>query len=254
LPEIRRKEIAGQLVEALVAVPLLSSRQHAIFHGDPHAGNLLYNKRTRELIILDWALRERLSRDQRRHLSLLFLMVALRDPVGTCSEVLSLGQRHIRSSSARGQMIAHAVASFLDDLPMSHMPNAVDAMRLLESIALKGVKFPGPLIMLSKVMFTLEGILSDVGGSKTGMDLAIAGRLAQHWLSDRKAFRSPLVTRDWITLQCSALLYTARLWMRCEQAILDRLLPTGVAGTDCRLPRPDGNTYRESPNSAKANV
>jgi hypothetical protein len=181
-------------------------------------------------------------------------MVALRDPVGTCSEVLLLIQRHIRSSSARGRMIAHAVASFLDDLPMYRMPNAVDAMRLLERIALKGVKFPGPLIMLSKVMFTLEGILGDVGGSKTGMDLAIAGRLAQHWLSDRKAFRSPLVTRDWITLQCSALLYTARLWMRGEQAMLDRLLPTGSSGVACRLPRPNENTCRVSPNSVRVHV
>jgi len=33
------------------------------------------------------------------------------------------------------------------------------------------------------------------------------------------------MTRDWITLQCSALLYTGRLWLQCEQAVLDRLLP-----------------------------
>lgn len=36
-------------------------------------------------------------------------------------------------------------------------------MRHLERIALTGVKFPGSLIVLSKVMFTLDGILRDVG-------------------------------------------------------------------------------------------
>ena len=87
LPASRRRKVAEQLIEALVAVPLLAAQEDAIFHGDPHAGNLLYNNRTGELTIIDWALRERLSRDQRRHLALLFLMVTLRDPVGTCNEV-----------------------------------------------------------------------------------------------------------------------------------------------------------------------
>ncbi|MGA8069547.1 MAG: AarF/UbiB family protein, partial [Terriglobales bacterium] len=78
LTEPRRQKVAEQLIEALVAVPLLSSDKDAIFHGDPHAGNLLYDDRTGELTIIDWALRERLSREQRRHLALLFLMVTLR--------------------------------------------------------------------------------------------------------------------------------------------------------------------------------
>jgi len=225
LPASRRKKVAEQLIEALVAVPLLSSEKEAIFHGDPHAGNLLYNNRSGELTIIDWALRERLSRDQRRHLALLFLMVTLRDGVGTCNEVLALSQQHIRSASPRGRMVSELVTRFLDELPV--VPSGVDAMRLLERIAMKGVKFPGPLIMLSKVMFTLDGIMGDVGGSSKGMGfgLTIARHVAQHWIRNRKEFRSPLMNRDWITLQCSALLYTGRLWLKGEQAILDRLLP-----------------------------
>ncbi|MGO9646558.1 MAG: AarF/UbiB family protein [Terriglobales bacterium] len=225
LPEPRRKKVAEQLIEALVAVPLLSSEKDAIFHGDPHAGNLLYDNRTGELTIIDWALRERLSRDQRRHLALLFLMVTLRDPVGTCNEVLALSQQHIRSTSPRGRMVAEFVTHFLGELPVVRLPSGVDAMLLLERLAMKGVKFPGPLIMLSKVMFTLDGILGDIGGSDSGMGFTIARHVAQHWIRNRKEFRSPLMTRDWITLQCSALLYTGRLWLQCEQAILDRLLP-----------------------------
>ncbi len=112
LPASRRKKVAEQLIEALIAVPLLSAQEDAIFHGDPHAGNLLYNNRTGELTIIDWALRERLSREQRRHLALLFLMVTLRDPVGTCNEVLALSQQHIRSTSPRGQMVSEFVSAF----------------------------------------------------------------------------------------------------------------------------------------------
>jgi ubiquinone biosynthesis protein len=223
LPASRRRKVAEQLIEALVAVPLLAAQDDAIFHGDPHAGNLLYNNRTGELTIIDWALRERLSRDQRRHLALLFLMVTLRDPVGTCNEVFALSQQHIRSASSRGRMIGQFVTQFLRELPVA--PSGVDAMVLLERLAMKGVRFPGPLIMLSKVMFTLDGILGDIGGSDDGLGFAIARHVAQHWISNRKEFRSPLRSGDWITLQCSALLYTGRLWLQCEQAILDRLLP-----------------------------
>ena len=225
LPPPRRRRVAERLIEALVAVPLLSAREDAVFHGDPHAGNLLYNRRTDELSIIDWALRERLSREQRRHLALLFLMVSLRDPVGTCNEVLALTQHRIRSTSRQGQMIRKAIGEFLEELPVRRLPGAVDAMRLLERIALQGVRFPGSLIMLSKVMFTLDGILSDIAGPDTGMGFAVARHVAQHWLRSRESFRSPLRTRDWLTLQCSALLYTSRLWLQCEQAMLDRLLP-----------------------------
>ncbi len=225
LPLARRRKVAEQLIEALIAVPLLAAQEDAIFHGDPHAGNLLYDNRTGELTIIDWALRERLSRNQRRHLALLFLMVTLRDPVGTYNEVLALSQQHIRSTSPRGRMVAEFVTHFLAELPALRLPSGVDAMLLLERLAMKDVKFPGPLIMLSKVMFTLDGILGDIGGSDSGLGFAIARHVAQHWITNRKEFRSPLKTRDWVTLQCSALLYTGRLWLQCEQAILDRLLP-----------------------------
>src|SRR5246127_1883203 len=225
----QRRRVAEQLVEALVAFPLLSSREDVIFHGDPHAGNLLYDRKTGELTIIDWALRERLSREQRRHLAVLFAMVGLRDAVGTRNEVFALTQQKVRSSSAREQAIGDTVRHFLDELPATSWPSMVDVMRLLERLAMTGVRFPVSLIMLSKVMFTLDGILGDIAGADTDMGAAIVRHMVKHWISDRKAFRSPLAVKDWVTLQCSSLLYTPRLWMRWEQAILDRLLPD-VAG------------------------
>src|SRR5579871_2357284 len=116
-----RRRLAEQLMEAMVAVPLFAATQNAIFHGDPHAGNLLYDNRTRELTILDWALRERLGREQRRHLALLFLLVALRDRVGVCNEIIALSQRRIRLTSPTGRAIHDAVGGFLDEMPASHL-------------------------------------------------------------------------------------------------------------------------------------
>lgn len=224
LPAPRRRKVAEQMVEALVAVPLFSSTEDAIFHGDPHAGNLLYNNKTGDLVILDWALRERLSREQRRHLALLFLMVTLRDPVGTFREVLALSQNPVRATSPRGRAVREAVTKFLDAIAVSRMPSGADAMRLLERVAVQGIRFPSSLIMLSKVMFTLEGILGDIVGADTGMGFTIARHVAQHWIANRSAFRSPLQTRDWLALQFSAMLYTSRVWVQWEQTMLNRLL------------------------------
>jgi len=224
LPVSARRKVAEQLVETLVAVPLFAAAPDAIFHGDPHAGNLLYDNRSGELTIIDWALRERLGREQRRHLALLFLMVGLRDPVGTFNEISALSQHRIGRTSPRGRMIRELVSAFFDEMPPSRMPSGADAMRLLERVAIRGIKFPGSLIMLSKVMFTLEGLLGDIVGSDTGMGFTLARHVAQHWLANRSAFRSPLGTRDWLTLQCSALLYTCRLWVQWEQTMLNRYL------------------------------
>jgi ubiquinone biosynthesis protein len=225
----RRRRVAEQLVETLVAVPLFSSAEDAIFHGDPHAGNLLYDNKTAELVILDWALRERLSRGQRRHLALLFLMVTLRDPVGTFNEVLALSQHPVRATSTCGRAVRESVTKFLDAMPPTRMPSGADAMRLLERVAVGGIKFPSSLIMLSKVMFTLEGILGDIVGSDMGMGFTIARHVAQHWIANRSAFRSPLQTRDWLALQFSAMLYTSRVWVQWEQTILNRLLSSKSA-------------------------
>ena len=224
LPSSGKQKLAEQLIEALIAVPLFAATPDAIFHGDPHAGNLLYNNRTGELTIIDWALRERLDREQRRHLALLFLMVTLRDPLGTFHEIASLSQHHLHTNSRSGRMVRALVTEFLEVLPATRLPSAADAMRLLERVAIKGIKFPSSLIMLSKVMFTLEGILGDIVTSETGMAFTLARQVAKHWLSNRSAFRSPLKTRDWLNLQFSALLYTGRLWVQWEEAILNRLV------------------------------
>lgn len=224
-----KKKISEQLVEGLVAYPLLSAEENVVFHGDPHAGNILYDRHSGQMTLIDWALQERLSREQRRHLVLLFAMLALRDSGGTCAEILALSQRRQATPYSQRQIVAQTVETFLDELPLARLPSMVDAMQLLERAAVAGVGFPKSLIMLSKVMFTLDGILGDIGGSTSRMGLTIAGQLTQRWLSDRKAFRSPLLAKDWITLQCSALLYSSRLWMRWEQAMLDRFLPQPAA-------------------------
>ncbi|HYY68291.1 MAG TPA: AarF/UbiB family protein [Terriglobales bacterium] len=209
MPQWRRSPLAEQLVEALIAVPLLSSGEATIFHADPHAGNLLYDRGRRELVILDWALTERLSREQRRHLAVLLAMVALRDPAGICKQIQALT---CKKSQKMVPIIEHCVSGFLGELPPSAFPGVADATRLLERLALEGVIFPAALLMLRKVLFTLDGILHEIAGPDFSVDPILFRTAMQRWIWNPTTFGSPLLPVDWLSVQVSAVLYPSRWW------------------------------------------
>ena len=225
MPVWRRVRVSQQLIETLIAVPLFASAGDAMFHADPHAGNLLYDKGTGDLVVLDWALTDHLSRDQRRHLALLILMMALRDPVGVSNAIHGLSQKGRRRKPSQDRMIRDHVTRFIEKLPLARFPGAVDAMDLLEDIAWKGIRLQTPLVLFRKVLFTLDGILHDIAAPDLTMESVIARHILQSWLTDLRTFGSPLSPRDWILVQCSALLYSGRLWVQLAQRALDRYAP-----------------------------
>jgi hypothetical protein len=117
------------------------------------------------------------------------------------------------------------ISGFLDDLAPTRLPSLVDAMLLVEKLAVSGICFPAPLIMFSKTLFTLDGILNHIGGSDVFRGFTLARHLGTRWLTNRSAFGSPLSFGDWIAIQCSAALCGGRLFVQGERMLLDRLLP-----------------------------
>ncbi|HUE20591.1 MAG TPA: AarF/UbiB family protein [Bryobacteraceae bacterium] len=208
----QRRRAAEQLIEALIAAPLFARGERSVFHADPHAGNLLYDQRTGELVLLDWALTESLTREQRRHIAILALMLGLRDPVGVCGEIEALTVGRRLSQEHRGFM-QDLVNRFIGELSFSRLPSSMDAMRLLDRLALEGVRFPAGLMMFRKMLFTLDGILHDIAAPHLRMDLILARQMLA---------RSPLSLIDWIGVEASALLYGGRVWVQWAQAALSR--------------------------------
>jgi ubiquinone biosynthesis protein len=222
MPRWRRARLSESLVEAFLAVPLFSSEKEAMFHADPHAGNLLYDKETGNLVILDWALTERVSREQRRQLAMLFFMTALRDPDGICSQIQMMSRGGAKRKGSQVKIIRECVDHFVAHLPVTRMPGSADTLNLLESIALKGVRLPAPLIMLRKVLFTLDGVLHDIGGPDVNVVSVLARHATPLWLTSWKAFGAPLSLRDWLKVQSSALGYGGRLWWQGAQALVEK--------------------------------
>jgi ubiquinone biosynthesis protein len=222
MPAWRRAEVSQQLIDAVIAIPLFAPKGDALFHADPHAGNLLYDDRTSELTILDWALTEQLSQEQRKNLAMLFLMIALRDPIGAADAILALSPPGGRNQAAKAEKTLTAVNQYLDKLPVKHVPGAVDAMNVLEEVAWEGVRLPRSLVMFRKTLFTLDGILHDIAAPDFSMESVMVRNLVKSWTSTWKNLGAPLSAGDWIQVQCSALLFPGRIGLKGLQSALER--------------------------------
>ena len=227
-PARQRVKVAERLAEALLAVPAYSRNKDSIFHADPHAGNVLYDKRHDELVILDWALTERLTLGQRKNVVMLVLMMMLRDAEGIAKAIEALSQLRRDGNQGEAQTIRKHVDRALDELPLTQLPGPMDAMRLLDEIALEGIRFPAALLMFRKASFTLEGVVEDIAGSRVRLDSVMARYALAHWKDAVAGVVSLLSPRDWLEVEWSALTLTSRL---CARALfrpwywLPRLLP-----------------------------
>jgi len=207
---IRRARIAEQLIEALIAVPFFSREEDSTFHADPHAGNLLYDETNRELVILDWALAEKLSLESRRQLVLLSVMMTLRNPDGVRESIRDLALSADRRNHAHLGAIEACVARFFEQLPPDASPGTLDAMRLLDRIALEGVHFPPPLFLFRKIVLTLDGVLYDVAGPDVRIDEVIAREFLTRCAASLGIFHAPLQWKDFAAIEWNALLYPIR--------------------------------------------
>jgi ubiquinone biosynthesis protein len=211
LPSKVRVNLAERLAKALLAVPALSREKDSIFHADPHAGNLLYDRKSNELVILDWALTERLTRKQRKDVVLLVMMMILRDAAGMSKAIEDLCQVRAKEDQAQARSIRKHVDRLLDDLPMTQLPGFMEAMRLLDEIALEGIRFPAALLMFRKASFTLEGVVEDIAGSRVRLDTLTTSHVLANWRGTVASFFSLLSPGDWVALDWSALTLTSRM-------------------------------------------
>ena len=150
-----RRKVATRLIEALVAIPLLSPRPDSVFHADPHAGNLFVDPRTQDLLLFDWALTESLSRSERRAILLLITAVTLRDKRLITRAVAKLGEGEVSTMNKE-------VQRFVGGLSPLSIAGVTDALTLVDRLIHAGIEFSSSLVIYRKMLFTLDGVLNDV--------------------------------------------------------------------------------------------
>ena len=69
-------------------------------------------------------------------------------------------------------------------------------MKLLDELALKGVRFPPALFLFRKVLFTLDGVLHDVAGPGVRIDQEVARQFVTRCVSSFGFFHEPLTFPD----------------------------------------------------------
>ena len=87
-------------------------------------------------------------------------------------------------------------------------------MELLDQIGLEGVRFPASLVLIRKVMFTLDGVLHDITGGEVRMDTIVAREFVSRWMRRFGSVPSPLSLADYREAQKSALRYVSGMWAK----------------------------------------
>ena len=170
LPPPALRARGERIVRALLAQPFWDSQgAGAIFHADPHAGNLMATPDGR-LAILDWALTTQISRRQCEAIVQLLLGALTLNDGRVCAAIAALGQP---LSGARLQV---AVQEALRQLRCGSFPDSRWMMSLLDGLAAtSAVRFADEFILLRKAWLTLSGVVADVSPR-----LTIDGVLVRH--------------------------------------------------------------------------
>jgi ubiquinone biosynthesis protein len=152
----RRRTLFHTMVRALLGRVLFSRDPTVLFHGDPHAGNLLATPDGR-LGILDWSLARQLTSRDRVALGQLLVGALKRNAVQVAAAAAGLA-----SPGADDYLVRRHVDAALAELPWHRLPGLLWATGLLDCLAHAGLRFPPRLLLFRKTLLTLEGVLADL--------------------------------------------------------------------------------------------
>jgi ubiquinone biosynthesis protein len=194
LSEAERKELAGLVLRELVAKPIWSKKSWAMFHADPHAGNLFYTYDHR-LAILDWSLVGHLDKTEREQTAQIVLGAFNLDPYRVRWAIAAMAIS-VPDETALCEVVDRAVGALYRTEP----PSLHWLLNLLGDAMFKaGVGFGEDLVLFRKSVLTLEGVAADVStGTSLSKVLPLSGglELLREWA--RRCIASP-ISRDFGT-------------------------------------------------------
>ncbi len=164
LTEQQRLVLARLIFEAIICVPLFIREEQALFHGDPHAGNIMIVSGSEpekvNVALLDWTLAGHLSKQQRIHVMELLLGIVKNDSRTLACVVESLALE--KDEAMDLEYLTVRIETLLASEEYLACDSLCRTFLLLETMTLDGVVFPSELILFRKSFFTLEGVLHDI--------------------------------------------------------------------------------------------
>lgn len=237
-PLLQRARLASATIDALIATPLLQPEGSALFHADPHAGNLIAARgragsNTLRVGIIDWALVGRLTKRDRVH----FVQIAL--------GALTLDRRRIvRAIDALSEgpldteTLTEIVDRFLARVRRGRLPGFAGLSSLLDEVVVStSARFPTRLLLFRKSLLTLEGVLRDLC-PELPVDIALLAAVGRQVVRDaprrlfawpgRRDFGTHLSNLELLALLTAPTRTTVRFWRETLRDL--RTLPEPSSG------------------------
>lgn len=220
-----RKRIAEKLIDGLIAKPFWMAETWAVFHGDPHGGNIFLDENGK-IVPLDWSLSVELPKNERVSLLQLLLAGLKLDSSGVTQALSQLG---IATDRQKLRQVGNwAVAQIRDGT----FPGFDWCLSVLDrAIEHGGLGLRAELALFRKSLFSLLALVEDVAPEAAADSVVVGAGLAK--LAEELPFRtftSPF-SKDWnthvstaelINLCASWPMTAARFWLGSWQDSLNR--------------------------------
>lgn len=166
LTPAERTACARRLLNAVILKPLFSRADDAIFHGDPHAGNILSARDEHvdavNISLIDWSLAGHLPKPRRIRLVQLIHSVVKEDVGQICHSILALAAGTGRVDPAETDRLTGVVSALVHETEYTNFKLLKKAFWLVDHATRNGVVFPNDLLLFRKTLFTLEGIIHEL--------------------------------------------------------------------------------------------
>jgi len=228
LSEKRRRQLANSVIETLIARPVWTPQESALFHADPHAGNLFFTDDGR-LAILDWSLASHLGKEERIHVMQLMLGALTLNAQRIAREIDALAQAPTNEDALR-----RVVDKALGKLYAGELPGFRWSQSLLDEASMSaGVKFSSELLLYRKSVLTIEGVVVDISG-KSSIGRVLPATAARQFLRElvKRVFALPasrdfgthLSNLDLLSLYWGGPSAAARFWIHHWESRLTALM------------------------------
>lgn len=228
LSERQGRRLANLVIDALVARPVWTPQETALFHADPHAGNLVCTEDGR-LAIFDWSLVGHLGKTERIHTMQLMVGALTLDAPRIAQAIVALAHAPPNEAALR-----RAVDKALGRVYAGTFPGFRWLLDLLDDAMLSAnVRFNEELLLFRKSVLTIEGVVADIS-SKSSLGRVLPASAARRFLRELSAraltlpasrhFGTHLSNLDLISLYWGAPMAATKFWTHHWEKRLSALL------------------------------
>ncbi|MEX2186660.1 MAG: AarF/UbiB family protein [Pirellulales bacterium] len=172
-----KRRLADLVAKALITLPIFSPKREAMFHADPHAGNLFLTDDHR-LAILDWSLVGWLGERERVAIVQIVLGAVALDATRIASVLEGLADRQCLDRPALAEIVRRSV----DRIRRGQIPGLAWLIEMLdEAVRSARLRVAADLMLFRKTLHTLEGVVAAVAADDDRIDDVLLGEFLRHF-------------------------------------------------------------------------